>query len=111
MNKKIILFSILALSIVAIVVYTKQRPSSTQKATQTPSATRQPSGNAASQKQGDTSKTGVITASGGVYFLTETGGSPKMIDSYSLDFADYLGQTVTVTGQYSGDTLFVSRIE
>ena len=107
MNKKIILFGILALLIVGFIAYPKQGKKVNSLPTPTPSVTANP----AAQKQGDTTKTGVISASGGVYFLTETGASPKMIDSYSIDFADYVGQTVTVTCQYSGDTLFVSRIK
>jgi len=63
------------------------------------------------EKRGDTTKTGNITASGGRFFLTEAGSSPKEIESYALDLADYVGQTVTVTGQYSGDTLFVGSIQ
>lgn len=62
-------------------------------------------------KQGDTTVTGTITESGGTYFLQQTGGIPEAIDSYSVDLDAYVGQTVTVTGQYSGQTLFVGSIE
>lgn len=63
------------------------------------------------QKQGDTTMTGQITESNGVYFISNPGGTPQVINSYSVDFSDFLGQTVTVTGQYSGDELFVDQIK
>lgn len=66
---------------------------------------------AADQKSGDTTKTGTISSAGGKYFLTEPGQPPREIESYSVSLADFVGQTVTVTGQYSGDTLFVGKIE
>ncbi|MBD3279797.1 MAG: hypothetical protein GF390_03755 [Candidatus Pacebacteria bacterium] len=62
-------------------------------------------------KQGNTVKTGLITAAGNQYFITEAGGSPEEIKSYNLELDHYVGQQVTVTGQYSGDTLFVSQLE
>lgn len=37
-------------------------------------------------------------------------GQNVFVDSYSLDLADYVGQKVTVVGQYSGDELFVTKI-
>lgn len=66
---------------------------------------------AADQKSGDTTKTGTVSTAGGKYFLAEPGQPPREIESYSVDLAGYVGQTVTVTGQYSGDTLFVGRVD
>jgi hypothetical protein len=66
---------------------------------------------AADQKSGDTTKTGTITNAGGKYFLTEAGQTPKEIESYQVQLGDYVGQTVTVVGQYSGDTLFVGSVK
>jgi hypothetical protein len=66
---------------------------------------------AADQKTGTTVKTGIISQAGGKYFLQEAGGTPQMIESYAVELSQYVGQTVTVTGQYSGDTLFVGSIE
>jgi ABC-type Fe3+-hydroxamate transport system substrate-binding protein len=66
---------------------------------------------AADQKSGDSTKTGTITAAGGKFFLQEAGDTPREIESYAVDLNDYVGQTVTVTGQYSGDTLFVGSVE
>jgi hypothetical protein len=63
------------------------------------------------EKVGDTTKTGVISFSAGRYFLAEAGQTPKEIESYTVELGDYVGKTVTVTGQYSGDTLFVGSIE
>lgn len=63
------------------------------------------------QKTGTTTKTGLVSSSGGVFYLQESGQTPKEIDSYAINLADYLGQSVTVSGQYSGDTLFVGSIE
>lgn len=61
-------------------------------------------------KQGSTSFKGVIVEVGGNYFLQKVGQGSEGIDSYSVSLQDYVGRLVTVTGQYSGDTLFVSEI-
>lgn len=66
---------------------------------------------AADQKQGVTTKTGVISVSGNQVTLTPAGGVPEVIESYSIDFSAYDGQTVSVSGQYSGNTLFVSEVQ
>ena len=71
----------------------------------------QPTQQKAVEKVGDTTKKGIISASGGRYYLAESGQTPKEIDSYAVDLSAYVGKTVTVTGQYSGDTLFVGSIE
>ena len=65
----------------------------------------------AEEKAGETTKTGQITEAGGSYFLQEAGQPPRQIESYAVDLSAYVGQTVTVTGQYSGDTLFVGSIQ
>lgn len=66
---------------------------------------------AADQKSGTTTKYGTITSAGGKFFLTEAGQTPKEIESYAVDLSAHVGKTVTVTGQYSGDTLFVGAVE
>lgn len=63
------------------------------------------------QKVGTTTKTGTISSSGGVFYLQEAGQPLKEIDSYTVELSEYVGQKVTVSGQYSGDTLFVGTIE
>jgi len=62
------------------------------------------------KKVGDTTKSGLITKIGRKYFITEAGGEPVEIDSYSLDLSQYVGKMADVTGQYSGDTLFVREV-
>lgn len=63
------------------------------------------------QKSGVTTKTGTISKAGSSYFIQEKNQEPLEVDSYSLDFNSYLGKTVVISGQYSGDTLFVTNIE
>lgn len=65
---------------------------------------------AANQKSGDTTKTGKISEISDKYYLQEVGGIPEQIESLSVDLGMYVGQTITVTGQFSGDTLFVGSI-
>lgn len=63
------------------------------------------------QKSGTTTKTGKIVKLGKKYGIQEAGKQPAEIDTYSLDLSQYEGKTVTVSGQYSGDTLFVTKVE
>jgi hypothetical protein len=63
------------------------------------------------EKSGDTTKSGKISKSGEKFYLQETGKSPIEINSYSIDINQYVGQTITVTGQYSGDTLYIGKVE
>jgi hypothetical protein len=100
----------LVIIIVAGLVLTActQSTSTTQTTTGSTSTAGAP---AANQKSGDTTKTGVISEAGGKFFLQEAGGTPQMIESYAVDLSQYVGQTVTVKGQYSGDTLFVGSVE
>lgn len=62
------------------------------------------------QKVGDTSKVGVISQIGEKFYFSEKGNTPQEIDSYSIDLGEYLGKEVVITGQYSGDTLFVGSV-
>lgn len=66
---------------------------------------------AVEQKVGDTSKTGILVQKGSQYFLQDAQQNLLPLDSYSYDLAQYVGKTVTVTGQYSGDTLFVGKLQ
>jgi hypothetical protein len=83
----------------------------TQQSAQQPSTAVQPSPKSATAKTGDTTKTGKIIKASGKFFLQETGKQPAEIDSYTLDLDSYVSRTVKVTGQYSGDTLFIGKIE
>lgn len=65
---------------------------------------------AATDKQGDTTQTGMLTEINGQYFLQQSGGLPEQVESLSVDLSGYVGKNVTVTGQYSGDTLFIGSI-
>lgn len=69
------------------------------------------SAGAAVQKQGDTTKSGTIRKRGTVFMIETTPGMFESIDSLAVDLSAYEGQLVTITGQYSGDTLFVGKIE
>lgn len=100
MMKKLLLLSFVLLSGVVFAGCIQQKPETT---TNTPPKT--------TEKVGDTTKTGTISFADGRYFLAEAGQTPKEIDSYAVDLSAYVGQKVTVTGQYSGDTLFVGSIE
>ncbi len=105
MSSKIVVFSSL---LVAVMVVAGCQPS-----TSTPQSNQEtnPAKVAPGQKQGETSKTGIISKAGAQFFITQQGQSPAAIDSYAIDLEQYVGQSVTVTGQYSGDTLFVGEIK
>jgi len=79
----------------------------------TPNAVTAPVSGApsANQKSGTTTKTGKLTSNAGKFYFSENGQTPQEIDSYSVDLSAYVGQTVTISGQYSGDTLFVGSVE
>ena len=79
----------------------------------TPSAVTAPVGGtpSANQKSGTTTKTGKLTGSAGKFYFSQNGETPQEIDSYSVDLSAYVNQTVTISGQYSGDTLFVGSVE
>ncbi len=62
-------------------------------------------------KVGKTTKTGVVSKANGKYYLDVSHEPLLEIDSYSIDLSDYAGKTVTITGEYSGNTLFVGEIK
>ncbi|MCA9369281.1 hypothetical protein KC721_03200 [Candidatus Woesebacteria bacterium] len=62
------------------------------------------------EKSGDTNKTGMLVKQGEKYYIKAASGEMEEVDSYSVDFSQYENQNVSVTGQYSGDTLFVGSI-
>lgn len=83
----------------------------TQSTTAPTGSAGQDQPNAAEKKVGDTVMTGTISQVGEKYFITVAGQTPKEIESYLVKLSDYVGKTATITGQYSGDTLFVGKIE
>lgn len=68
-------------------------------------------GSSIEDKNAEFSLTGILTSAGGTFFITDSSGLAHDIESYSVELRDYLGKTISVTGQYSGDTLFISSIE
>lgn len=63
------------------------------------------------KKVGETEMSGKILQSGGKIFLFKKDGSQVEVDSYAIDLESYSGQEVSVVGQFSGDTLFVGKIQ
>lgn len=63
------------------------------------------------EKQGTTTLNGTVAGSEGSYVLESPTSPPTQLESYDVDFSQYVGDRVTVKGQYSGNTLFVSEIE
>lgn len=74
-------------------------------ATPKPAAT--PASNAA--RVGDTTTTGVVMFAGNKYYL-QTNDKRLTLNSYSIDLSTWKNQNVTVTGQFSGDELFITKI-
>jgi hypothetical protein len=63
-----------------------------------------------SEKVGTTTKSGKVSKVGNS-FLLQSGNQSIGLDSYSIDLSAYVDQQVTVSGQYSGDTLFVTTVQ
>lgn len=62
------------------------------------------------EKAVNTTLSGMVTKSGGKFYINSAGAATKEIDSYTVKLDDYVGKKVSVTGQYSGITLFVDTI-
>jgi hypothetical protein len=62
------------------------------------------------QKNATITISGKLTKSGNLYLITDTAGVSQDVETYSVDLDTYVDKSVTVSGQYSGDTLFVSEI-
>lgn len=59
----------------------------------------------------DVTLSGTLVQAGTRFSLNISGKPPIELDSRQVNLTDYAGKTVTVTGQYSGTTLFVSKIQ
>ncbi len=59
----------------------------------------------------DITLTGTVVQAGNRFSLNIEGKAPIDLDSRQVSLSDYATRTVTVTGQYSGTTLFVSKIQ
>lgn len=60
------------------------------------------------EKSGITTLTGMVEQVGKQYWLSHDGERTE-VSSYTVDLSIYVGKTVSLTGQYSGDTLFVQE--
>lgn len=58
----------------------------------------------------DTQLSGKLIQVGDNYFLISSTGQQTALDSYSIDFSQYVDSAITVVGQYSGETLFASEV-
>lgn len=63
------------------------------------------------QKVGQTQKTGQLMKLNEKYYLQMPGQPPLEVDSYKIDLSSHVNTTVTVSGQYSGNTLFIGEIQ
>lgn len=59
----------------------------------------------------DVTLTGSLVQAGSRFSLNIPGKPPVELDSRQVILSNYAGKTVTATGQYSGTTLFVSKIQ
>ncbi|GIK84507.1 MAG: hypothetical protein BroJett025_11290 [Patescibacteria group bacterium] len=62
------------------------------------------------QKNAVITVTGTLSKNGELFFVTDAAGTIHDVETYAVAFDEYVGQTVTVSGQYSGNTLFVTEI-
>lgn len=88
--------------VLSAVVFAGCQPATTTTPSESP---------AAEQKSGFTTVTGTVKASGKSSAIITTSSGAISVETYAVDFTQYDGQTVTATGKYSGDTLFISEIQ
>jgi Protein of unknown function (DUF5818) len=100
MKKSVLILSLLVL--VAGLSACSASQSQTNTATPTSKTTN---------KSGETNKSGKIIQAGSSFFLETSDGQRQKLDSYNLDLSAYVNQSVTVTGQFSGDDLFVTSVK
>ncbi|MBP7700905.1 hypothetical protein KA111_02465 [Candidatus Woesebacteria bacterium] len=62
-------------------------------------------------KNSETSITGKISKSGDLYLISTAQGKTQDLESYSINFDNYVGKTITVVGEFSGNTLFVTEVK
>lgn len=103
MNKKI------ALGVSSVALSAALLLSGCAASTSTPTEEQAPG--MTTEKSGDTTLTGKLTKLGDKYYLQLAGKPQQEVDSYSVDLSTYEGKTVTITGQFSGDTLFAGKID
>lgn len=101
MLKKISFFTIILLSSFGVAGCSMLKTSTQQDVSST------------EQKTGNTQLTGTIFVQSNRVYLKNIAEKPQdtlEIDSYSIDLQSFSGKHVQVTGQYSGDTLFVAQV-
>lgn len=104
MNLKVYtILTVIVLSGVVLAGCSSQPSSSTEKTT--------PSESSSTTKVGDTVVTGSISKVGTKYYVTQPDGKKQELDSYAVDLEAYVGKSVKITGQFSGDTLFAGKVE
>lgn len=59
----------------------------------------------------NTTLTGTITKAGTTFILSSPGKAPTEVSSYTVKLDEYVGKNVSVTGQYSGTTLFIDTVK
>jgi starvation-inducible outer membrane lipoprotein len=74
-------------------------------------STSEPTPTVEAKKEGDTTLTGKVVESGGKFVLQGQDGKQTEIDSYKVELGEFDGKQVTVTGQYSGETLFIANLQ
>ncbi len=79
----------------------------TSSTTSEPQASTNPA--TTTEKSGVTTMRGTLQVTGKTAVL-KTATSNVEVSSYDLDLSTYNGKTVSVTGKFSGDTLFASSI-
>jgi hypothetical protein len=62
------------------------------------------------EKAVNTTLSGTISKTGGKFFIQSTGKPTTELDSYTVKLDQYVGKKMSVTGQYSGTTLFVDIV-
>ena len=77
----------------------------------TPTTAGDSTPNSVVEKRGDTVKSGKLLRRNAVFMIETAPGVTEAVDSVAIDLSAYENQQVTITGQYSGDTLFVGKIE
>ncbi|MEP7166890.1 MAG: hypothetical protein ABI758_02850 [Candidatus Woesebacteria bacterium] len=64
-----------------------------------------------SQAAVTTTVSGTIAKTAGKFYIASPGSVTRDLDSYTVKLDDYVGKNVTVTGQFSGTTLFVDTVK
>lgn len=103
MSRTAIFFSAVALTATVVLSGCTSSSPATSPEDQAPGMT--------TEKQGDTTLTGKLVKLNDKYYLQLSGKPQQEVDSYNIELADYEGKTVTITGQFSGDTLFAGKVE